>query len=522
MKKTLVLLFFFALVLVSPLPGQTIKLGGVIKNDAQQGAQHQFKITALAKTTTLDSIVDLSAYAPTPLDQGNQGSCASCAVAGLVGMMENQAHGYSLNNQFSPSFLFNLVNYNGTGSSSWDNLQLVCDQGIPLLTEFPYHDTGYSTIPSLDVFKSALNHRALSWSFFTGGDTVHLPGYAYPVPIPGFLGVNTARELLASGHPLLLCVGLTTQSREDTLMANNWIFSWASQGTGEATSLHEVYVIGYNDSLKTRDGKGAFRVRMSSGPNHFDHGDLWVTYQAVGLWQQMEFCTLTMRQNYQSELTVEIESEFQHFAGRFYSGFKVNNQTVSENVFAWATIGTQLQLQKKLPEHLPVDLTDVANSLSGSNSFVYFIKGPFRKSQFSGNYPKLVKLHIRDSVKGIDAIINTNLTITDSLFYAEWPVTITGVAIENPGLPSTFSLSQNYPNPFNPTTVINFSLPKSGHASLKVYNLLGQEVAILIDEDMNAGAHNTKFDAGNLASGIYLYTLQANGFSQTKKMIFVK
>lgn len=524
MKQVLFVLLF---VLVGSLVGQTINglksVGGITKNDQTLAPQHQFKTTALAKITTLPDSVDLSAYAPIPMDQGIQGSCASCAVAGLVGLMENQEHGYSTNNQFSPSFLFNLVNYNGNSSSMWDNLQLVCDQGIPRLTEFPYHDTGHSLIPSFEVFKSALKQRASSWSFFTGGDTIHLPGYEYPVPIPGFLGVNTARALLASGKPLILTLALTTNSSEDTLRANNWVFSWASAGTGTTVALHAVYVIGYNDSLKTRDGKGAFRIRMSSGPNHFDHGDLWITYQAVGLWQQMEFCLLTPRIGYQSELTIELESELQHFAYRFYSGFKVNNQTVKENVFAWATTGSQLQLQKKLPGRLPVDLTDIAHSLSGASSFTYFIQGPFRKSQFGGDYPKLMKLHIRDSVKGIDIVINANLTITDSLFYAEWPVNLTSVSVENPGLPSSFSLSQNYPNPFNPSTVINFSLPRAGNVTLKVYDLLGRNVATLVaNEFLSAGAYNTKFDASGLSSGIYVYVLTTKDFTASKKMILMK
>lgn len=80
----------------------------------------------------------------------------------------------------------------------------------------------------------------------------------------------------------------------------------------------------------------------------------------------------------------------------------------------------------------------------------------------------------------------------------------------------------NYPNPFNPATTISFSLPKSGPASLKVYNLLGQEVALLINEELSAGRHQVKFDASRLASGIYVYILKANDFTATKKMILMK
>lgn len=90
--------------------------------------------------------------------------------------------------------------------------------------------------------------------------------------------------------------------------------------------------------------------------------------------------------------------------------------------------------------------------------------------------------------------------------------------------PSDFSLSQNYPNPFNPTTVINYSLAKSEFVSLKIYDLLGNEVATLINEEKPAGNYNAEFPAHkfNLSSGTYFYRLQAGNFVETKKMILLK
>lgn len=88
--------------------------------------------------------------------------------------------------------------------------------------------------------------------------------------------------------------------------------------------------------------------------------------------------------------------------------------------------------------------------------------------------------------------------------------------------PNEFKLSQNYPNPFNPSTNISFNLPSSGEVSLKVYNLLGQEVASLVNGRMNSGSHTVSFDASRLASGMYIYRLQAGSFMQTKKMMLIK
>ncbi len=94
--------------------------------------------------------------------------------------------------------------------------------------------------------------------------------------------------------------------------------------------------------------------------------------------------------------------------------------------------------------------------------------------------------------------------------------------LENYNLPAGYVLRQNYPNPFNPNTTIKFSIPKTEFVTLKVYNLLGQEVATLVSETLNIGSYSYTWDADQLASGVYLYKLQAGDFVETKKMIFLK
>ena len=89
-------------------------------------------------------------------------------------------------------------------------------------------------------------------------------------------------------------------------------------------------------------------------------------------------------------------------------------------------------------------------------------------------------------------------------------------------LPSKVSLSQNYPNPFNPQTTLQFSLPHESHVTLKVYNLLGQEVQTLVNDTRTAATYNAQFDSGKLSTGVYFYTLQAGVFMQTKKLLVIK
>ncbi len=85
-----------------------------------------------------------------------------------------------------------------------------------------------------------------------------------------------------------------------------------------------------------------------------------------------------------------------------------------------------------------------------------------------------------------------------------------------------YKLEQNYPNPFNPTTTISFALPGRERVTLDVYNLLGQKVVSLLNREMEGGSHNIKFDASNLPSGIYFYSLRAGTFVSTKKMMLLK
>jgi hypothetical protein len=88
--------------------------------------------------------------------------------------------------------------------------------------------------------------------------------------------------------------------------------------------------------------------------------------------------------------------------------------------------------------------------------------------------------------------------------------------------PASYSLSQNYPNPFNPATVIKFSIEKAGLVTLKIYNVLGQEVKTLVNEQLNSGGYSFSFDASRLSSGIYFYTIKSGNYIQTKKMVLLK
>jgi hypothetical protein len=99
---------------------------------------------------------------------------------------------------------------------------------------------------------------------------------------------------------------------------------------------------------------------------------------------------------------------------------------------------------------------------------------------------------------------------------------LVGVNNGNTNTPSDYKLEQNYPNPFNPTTTINYSLPKASQVTLKIYDMLGNEVMAVVNEYKNAGNYSASVDASSLASGVYFYKMETGTFKESRKMIVVK
>ena len=114
-------------------------------------------------------------------------------------------------------------------------------------------------------------------------------------------------------------------------------------------------------------------------------------------------------------------------------------------------------------------------------------------------------------------------SLIESGFLADTLFRTVMVSASEPGeIPTEYALQQNYPNPFNPSTTIKYELPKSSMVRLSVYDMLGREVSVLVNEGKNAGSYEVKFSAAGLSSGVYCYRLQAGDFVQTKKLMLLK
>jgi hypothetical protein len=99
---------------------------------------------------------------------------------------------------------------------------------------------------------------------------------------------------------------------------------------------------------------------------------------------------------------------------------------------------------------------------------------------------------------------------------------VTSVKPSPPEIPLLFGLDQNYPNPFNPSTTIRYAIPERVHVTLSIFNTLGQQVAVLVNENQEAGYHDVRFDGSGVASGVYYYRIQAGGYVKTMKMLTVR
>ena len=132
------------------------------------------------------------------------------------------------------------------------------------------------------------------------------------------------------------------------------------------------------------------------------------------------------------------------------------------------------------------------------------------------------RTNMRNAMYQVDMTIRNNTT--DSSIVVPVVLTVNDLSVDDPtgALPQEFSLYQNYPNPFNSETTFRFDLKQAGATTLKIYNLLGQEVATVVDGVLEAGQHTLSVNMNGLASGVYLYRLESGDFSGVKKLVLMK
>ncbi len=141
-------------------------------------------------------------------------------------------------------------------------------------------------------------------------------------------------------------------------------------------------------------------------------------------------------------------------------------------------------------------------------------------------YPDIQKAYLSDHLKHVSGRNDIWYVNLGHLYLYHYFQTANATEMTTAPLaataPGTFNLMQNYPNPFNPTTTIRYSLPRRGRVRITIHNTLGQQVAELVNSELNAGEHAVQFHAGNLASGVYYYRLQAGSYAATRSMLVLR
>ena len=134
-----------------------------------------------------------------------------------------------------------------------------------------------------------------------------------------------------------------------------------------------------------------------------------------------------------------------------------------------------------------------------------------------------IYIYIQNNPSSIDFIVrifsNGNYFWSDSFTVI---VPVTGIAENGTNLPIEYALKQNYPNPFNPSTRIKYSIPQSSNVVIKIFDILGNEIETLVNEEKPTGIYEVQFDATGLSSGVYFYTLTAGNFVENRKMVLLQ
>lgn len=224
--------------------------------------------------------------------------------------------------------------------------------------------------------------------------------------------------------------------------------------------------------------------------------------------------------------------------GNTWEAVSVSDLTYIQGVaFADAKVGYAMELNGKISKTTDGGATWKALSPIATNSmraikyrqasndiFVVANSGMAYLSQNDGiSFDPLAPI-ITTILRGMTVSPTSNIVwaVGDGGIILKWDENATDVKTVNNSIPTQFSLSQNFPNPFNPTTLIQYSVPSESKISLKVYDVLGKEVASLVNETKPVGNYEVVFNAVGLSNGVYFYTLNAGAVSLTKKLIFMK
>jgi hypothetical protein len=272
-----------------------------------------------------------------------------------------------------------------------------------------------------------------------------------------------------------------------------------------------------------QDSKAAIRFfRQNAATYRIDPTQIFATGSSAGSITALHLAYLDSAEVPKYVTWANVGGSFEGTSGN--PGYASNIQGVISN---WGAIGDTAWMK---PGNVP------AYCVHGTaDSTVYFDRIPADGPFLYGSKFVYAAAQRNKLTSGLRTFSNTGHTLDDSAVKQDsaykdisaWLYTIlkpstTAVEDADVVIPATIALHQNYPNPFNPATTIAYDLPFAANVSLKVYNLLGQQLASLVDETKPAGRHRVTFEASRYSSGVYLFQLKVGASIQTRKMLLLK
>jgi hypothetical protein len=325
---------------------------------------------------------------------------------------------------------------------------------------------------------------------------------------------------------------------------NTLAYSWADPEW--VLSGRRLYTFDANNNVLevlTQTGGGPDWVNDSRETYTYDTNnnqltDIYVTWNGTA-WQ--EFTKYENTYDANNNLSSLAFSIFGNYSYKDIYSYDSNSNQISDSSYNWTGSSwdiyfvqtntydsnnnlisylVKMNNDSKLLDYLNYDATfNAFNNITSWRSFSWNAGNwvPNSKGDYSYDADQNNTLYTDSTTSDVG--------LTWQLFSLEawtWSEAVTGVEEKENNIPTNFSLAQNYPNPFNPATTIEFSLSIQSAVTLKVYDILGKEVATLVNDNLQSGTYKINFNGNNLSSGVYFYKIQAGNFEQTKKLLLMK
>ncbi len=297
-------------------------------------------------------------------------------------------------------------------------------------------------------------------------------------------------------------------------------------------TLDKFYAVLFLGAIMLACNPGAGNAYENSHDQRTETGVETDTADAMGMY---EIYAYPMHPLVDSTIVIHTKIGWRYYKTGNWTGESATTYSTISNLKIWFDADSLLPAEYHdpiEPEKIRITAETVESVLAGDSVRVfqyrdqkidnrawYYLKGKFTYRGWMGDVdtsdPQFIEetnnpIYWRQKLKFVpDTIIYDSDQVASNLSPEET-------------LPGQIELGQNYPNPFNPSTNIRFSLPEASKVQLSVYNSIGQKVETLANQRMNAGSHSVTFNAGGLPSGVYIYRLKTNDFSQSRKMLLVK